>query len=220
MCDNNIIPILDVLLTETTLVTKVESWTGSKLGPLPSRSQFRSNPGLVETWTTTPPWHPTQAPIYTAWWIECPTLAGSSDGPYAWKRWTSWPRPDHIPTFAICGLALKLTDTFTYIGSAISSSVSLEVERSSHSKTEQMGERKYQVRCLPHIRQMTPGEPSGRRELHQFKSVPSFSVANVVETAIPELDYKKLQSLQKCTPWLFRCYAIVSRDARMPTYLI
>jgi len=37
--------------------------------------------------------------------------------------------------------------------------------------------------------QMTLGEPSGRGELHQFKSVLSFSVANVVETAILELDY-------------------------------
>ena len=49
MRDNNIISILDVLLTETTLVTKVESWTGSNLGPLPSRSQIRSNLGLIET---------------------------------------------------------------------------------------------------------------------------------------------------------------------------
>ena len=32
-----------------------ESWLSTNLGPLPSRSQIRTNPGLVESGTTTPP---------------------------------------------------------------------------------------------------------------------------------------------------------------------
>ena len=55
------------------------------------------------------------------------------------------------------------------------------------------------------------GEPGGRRELYQFESLPISSVANVVETAIPELYYVVTP---KNIP--FKWYAIDSRDVRMP----